>query len=272
MIQDQLVIVKGAGDLGSGCAARLHRAGFRLLMTELPQPLVIRRAVSFASAVYQEQITVENITAQLASNDDKIRAAWEKDQLPISVDPEANAVQRWQPEIVIDTIMAKRNTGTRITDAPVVIAIGPGFVAGQDCHAVVETSRGHNLGRVYYSGACEPDTTTPGRLGGQDEKRVLRAPTEGIFRAQRHIGDQVNAGQIIAYVNQTPIHTEIDGVVRGLLADGLHVPAGMKVGDVDPRGVAEHCFTISDKAWAIGGGVLEAILRLTALRPKTKDQ
>lgn len=263
MKQDFLVIIKGGGDLGSGVAARLHRAGFRLLITELPQPLAIRRSVAFASAIYQQRITVEDITAQLVQSDDEIRAAWDRNFIPVQIDPDARAIERWQPRAVVDAIMAKRNTGTRLTDAPVVIALGPGFVVGRDCHAVVETQRGHNLGRVYYSGSAAPDTGTPGRIGDQDALRVVRAPVDGVLRAARQIGDRVAAGEIIAYVNQTPVCAQIAGVVRGLLADGLMVSAGLKVGDVDPRGVVEYCFTISDKALAAGGGVLEAILHLS---------
>lgn len=263
MKQDFLVIIKGGGDLGSGIAARLHRAGFRLLITELPQPLAIRRSVAFASAIYQQRITVEDITAQLVQSDDEIRAAWDRNFIPVQIDPAARAIERWQPRAVVDAIMAKRNTGTRLTDAPIVVALGPGFVVGQDCHAVVETQRGHNLGRVYYSGSATADTGIPGRVGDQDALRVVRAPVDGIWRAARQIGDRVTAGEIIAYVNQTPVCAQIAGVVRGLLADGLMVSAGLKVGDVDPRGVVEYCFTISDKALATGGGVLEAILHLS---------
>jgi xanthine dehydrogenase accessory factor len=257
-----LVTLKGGGDLGSGCAARLHRAGFRLLITELPQPRVIRRAVAFAAAVCQGEIVIEGITARLAHTAEECGALWEKGIIPVLVDPQAECIARWRPTVVVDAIMAKRNTGTNLTDAPIVIALGPGFAAGRDCHAVVETQRGHNLGRVYYAGSAAPDTGTPGQIGGQAARRVLHAPGGGVWHTMRQIGDKVSAGEVVAYVDQTPIRVEIDGVLRGLLTDGLDVSPGEKVGDVDPRGVVEHCFTISDKAWAVGGGVLEAILRI----------
>ncbi len=265
-MKKELVILKGGGDLGSGCAARLYRAGYRLLVLELPQPLVVRRAVAFASAVYQGQITVEDITARLATSEAAVYAAWENREIPVLVDPQAGQLARWRPLALVDAIMAKRNTGTRLTDAPVVIALGPGFVAGQDCHAVVETQRGHYLGRVYYAGAARPDTGTPGRVGGEDARRVLRALQTGTLRAACQIGERVTSGQVVAWVDQTPVYASLDGVVRGLLADDLHVWPGLKIGDIDPRGIVEHCFTISDKAWAVGGGVLEALVRLTAGR------
>lgn len=261
-MKENLVILKGGGDLGSGCAARLHRAGFRLLITELPQPLVIRRSVAYASAVHQEHITVEGITAWLAQSDQDVLAAWDKGWIPVVVDPHAASVTRWRPAALVDAIMAKYNTSTRITDAPIVVALGPGFTAGHDCHAVVETKRGHTLGRVYYRGSAEANSGIPGRLGNQDALRVIRAPVAGSLRAARRIGDHVTAGQLVAYIDETPVHAPINGVVRGLLADGLPVSANLKIGDIDPRGIADYCFTISDKSWAVGGGVLEAILHL----------
>ena len=178
------------------------------------------------------------------------------------VDPEGASIRRLRPHVVVDAIMAKRNTGTHITDAPVVVALGPGFTAGVDCHAVIETNRGHNLGRVILEGSAEPNTGVPGTVGGESARRVLRAPTEGTFRAVRAIGDRVQEGEVVAYVDDAPVRSQLNGVLRGLLHDGFRVHRGMKVGDVDPRGVVAHCFTISDKALAIGGGVVEAILYL----------
>ncbi len=257
-----LVVVKGGGDLGTGAAWRLHRAGFRVLVTETAQPTVIRRTVAFASAVYEGSITVDGVTARRVEDEAGIRAAWAADEVPTVVDPQGEWVARLRPQVVVDAIMAKQNTGTRITDAPIVVALGPGFVAGVDCHAVVETNRGHNLGRVILEGSAEPNTGVPGEVGGESARRVLRAPKDGLFRGGRAIGDRVRAGEVVAYVDDAPVVSQLDGVLRGLLHDGLAVHAGMKVGDVDPRAVVAHCFTISDKALAIGGGVLEAILFL----------
>jgi len=257
-----VVLIRGAGDLASGVAYRLHRAGMRVVMTEVPQPTAIRRAVAFAEAVYEGQQTVEGITARLVEGVEGIEAAWQKGEIPVLVDPEARIREELHPDVLVDAIMAKRNTGTRITDAPIVIALGPGFTAGVDCHAVIETNRGHFLGRVILEGSAEPNTGVPGEVGGQTAKRVLRAPTDGVFHALRRIGDFVEEGEVVAQVDGEPVRSRLKGVLRGILHDGLQVRKGMKVGDVDPRGEREHCFTISDKALAIGGGVLEAILYL----------
>jgi xanthine dehydrogenase accessory factor len=256
-------VVKGGGDLGSGVAWRLHRCGFRVLVAETARPTAIRRAVAFASAVYDGAISVDDVTAQLAADEAGVAAAWDSDQVPVVVDPGAALVDHLRPRAVVDAIMAKANTGTRISDAPIVVALGPGFTAGHDCHAVVETNRGHNLGRVILEGSAEPNTGVPGIVGGKSARRVLKAPTAGVFRGVRAIGDLVAEGEVVAYVQEESIRARLDGVVRGLLHDGLQVKAGMKVGDVDPRGVVDHCFSISDKALAVAGGVVEAILYLT---------
>lgn len=262
MLGNILVVIKGGGDLATGAVHRLHRAGMRVVVTELAQPTVIRRAVAVASAVYEGQVEIEGLVARLARNDEEIRATLAAGQVPVVIDPRAEVISRLRPTAVVDAIMAKRNTGTRITDAPIVIGLGPGFTAGVDVHAVIETNRGHNLGRVILSGSAEPNTGVPGPTMGYTVERVLRAPCEGRFKGERRIGDPLEAGERVASVDGQPVVAKIPGVLRGLLADGLHVKAGMKVGDVDPRGVREYCFTISDKARAIGGGVLEAILYL----------
>lgn len=266
MAESLRVVIRGGGDLGTGVALRLWRAGCRVAILEAPQPTVIRRAVAFASAVYEWSMTVEGATARLADSAAEVESIWRGDEIPVLIDPDASLVEWLQAEALIDAILAKRNLGTRIDDAPIVVALGPGFTAGVDCHAVIETNRGHNLGRVYYSGSAEPNTGMPGTIGGQSAKRALRAPIDGVFRASKRIGDRVSAGEAVAQVETQPVIAEIAGVLRGILYDGLAVTAGMKVADVDPRGVVAHCFSVSDKAWAVGGGALEAVLHLKMLR------
>ncbi len=259
---DLFVVVRGGGDLGTGVALRLHRAGIRVAVLEIAQPTVIRRTVAFASAVYDNSIVVEGVTARLMDVDDDLDHVWARGEMPVVVDPEASILARLRPDGLVDAIMAKRNTGTRLDDAPIVVALGPGFTAGVDCHAVVETNRGHHLGRVYYEGAAQANTGTPGAVGGQSAQRVVRAPAAGVFEALMKIGDRVAEGATLGRVGAQPANAQIDGVLRGILHSGLAVSPGMKVADVDPRGNVENCFTVSDKSWAVGGGALEALLHL----------
>ena len=260
LFPDALVLIKGGGDLGTGVAWRLHKAGFPVAITELAQPLVVRRTVAFASAVYDGEIAVEGITAWRADSLDDARKLLDDEMIPVLIDPECRARAELQPKIFIDAVMAKRNTGTRKTDAPFVIALGPGFTPNIDCHCVIETQRGHNLGRVLWTRAAEPNTGIPGEIGGKGSERVLRAPIAGILRGQKKIGDSVTQGEIVAFVNDAPVLAPFDGVLRGLVHDGLPVAQNLKIGDVDPRAARENCFTLSDKALAIGGGALEAVL------------
>jgi len=255
-----LVVIKGAGDLASGVAYRLKRSGFPLIMTELPTPLFVRRTVSFGEAVYSGETTVEGVIARRVETPKEARELAASDIIPILVDSKATIVAQIQPQVVIDAIMAKANTGTTLTDAPLVIALGPGFTASQDCHVVIETSRGHRLGRVIYEGAAEADSGTPGMVKGYTTGRVLRAPVDGQVIGQVKIGDMVEQGQLIATLNSNNVCAPFAGVLRGLIHPDVHVKTGFKIGDLDPRGNVEHCFTISDKSLAIGGGVLEAIL------------
>ena len=255
-----LILIRGAGDLASGIALRLWRSGFRVAMTELPQPTTIRRTVAFSEAVVSGETRVEGVTARLASDPAEALSLLEQGLLPVLVDPEARFRADLCPLGLVDAILAKRNLGTAITDAPIVIGVGPGFTAGVDCHAAVETMRGHSLGRVLYRGSPLPNTNIPGLIGGFAGERVLRAPADGVFREARRIGERVKAGDVAGWVGETPMVCTIDGVLRGLLASGVPVRKGMKAGDVDPRNDPSYCDTASDKALAIGGGVLEAIL------------
>jgi len=262
MLDSPTVLIKGGGDLASGVAHRLHQAGFLLLITELPQPLVVRRTVAFASAVMQGKVVVEGVRAHRISAVGEAPAIWARNEIAVLVDPRAEAVSIIKPLSVVDAILAKTNTGTHLTDAPVVVALGPGFIAGVDAHAVVETNRGHNLGRVYYSGGAELDSGRPAPVYGVSYDRVLRAPAAGAFSGAVEIGAPVAAGTLVGYVGAEPVRAAVRGVIRGLIADGTVVGAGLKIGDVEPGGAPAHGFTISDKSRAIGGGVLEAILHL----------
>lgn len=257
-----IAVVKGAGDLGTGVAYRLWKCGFRVLCVDLDKPLVIRRAVAFASALYDGRITVEGVQCERAYYADEAVYLWQRNTIAVIADPIGRVVESLEPEIVVDAIMAKRNTGTALTDAPCVVALGPGFTAGQDCHAVVETNRGHDLGRVLWVGAAAPNTGVPGKVGGEDEKRVVRAPKAGTFYGRKAIGDVVKDGDVIAQVDLEPVRATLSGVLRGLLHDNVAVSEGMKVADIDPRGDPRYCHTISDKALAIAGGVLEAVFTM----------
>jgi len=212
--------------------------------------------------VFEEQIQVEGIEARLAPGHADIRALLSQGMLPVCIDPEGKLISALRPDAVVDARLAKCNLGTRLSDAPIVIGLGPGFTAGQDVHAVIETMRGHNLGRILYRGTAEPDTHVPSLVLGHGRDRVLWAPCAGRFRGRTPIGEHVEAGQTVADVSEEPVRATISGVLRGILYDGLVVREGQKVGDIDLRGLREYCFTISDKARAIGGSVLEAILYL----------
>ena len=258
-----LALIRGAGDLATGIALRLWRSGIRVVLTDLECPTAIRRTVAFSEAIVHGETTVEDVTARLAANADEARTLLTQGIVPVLADPDCACREALAPDALVDAILAKRNLGTRITDAPVVVGVGPGFTAGEDCHAVIETMRGHTLGRVIYSGSAIPNTNVPGLIGGFAGERVLRAPADGAFRSVRRIGDLVKAGDVAGYVSGEPMVCTIDGVLRGLIADGIPVRKGMKSGDVDPRGNVENCYTVSDKATAVGGGVLEAILHLS---------
>lgn len=256
-----LVVIRGGGDLATGAALRLHRSGMDVVICETAAPTSIRRTVCFSEAVRLGETEVEGIIARRAQLDE-VPERLEDGTIPVLVDPEGESIWALEPDAVADVILAKRNLGTTMDMAPIVVAAGPGFTAGEDCHAVVETMRGHYLGRVIYEGSAQPNTNVPGLIGGYAGERVLRAPADGIFEGAREIGDLVKAGDVAGYVAGQPMVCTIGGVLRGLLADGVPVTKGMKSGDVDPRCKPDFCTCASDKALAVGGGILEAILCL----------
>lgn len=256
-----MVVLRGAGDIASGIAYRLYRSGFRVLMLETEKPLVVRRKVAFAQAVYEGNTEIEGIKAVKITGVKEINWCFDRGILPVLVDPECNVRSEIRTDIIVDAILAKKNLGTTIDMAPITIGVGPGFTAGKDVHAVVETNRGHNLGRVILAGTAEKDTGIPGNVCGYTYERVLRAPCSGIVSVNKEIGQSAKKGDIICMVDDLPVRAMINGVVRGLI-NNIDVTEGMKIGDIDPRGIKENCFTISDKARAVAGGVLEAILYL----------
>ncbi|NIO04993.1 MAG: EF2563 family selenium-dependent molybdenum hydroxylase system protein [Proteobacteria bacterium] len=259
-LSDLVVLIRGAGEMATGVAHRLWRAHLSVCMTEVPNPLAIRREVSFCEALHDGEKTVEGISAKRVIDVEAIKPTWSKGKIPVLVDPEAVVKKFLRPHVVVDAILAKRNLGTRLGDASLVIGLGPGFHAGKNVHLVIETNRGHNLGRLIWEGTAEPDTGTPGEIEGYSVERVLRAPETGRFEPLKKIGDLVEENETVALVKGVPMKSRISGVLRGILRDGTSVQKGLKSGDVDPRGNRDACFTISDKARAIGGSVLEGIL------------
>lgn len=253
------VVIRGGGDLASGVAYRLVKAGFPVIITELPRPLVIRRTVAYGSAVFEGVITVDGITARHAAAVEAVPDLLAAGEIPVLVDEAGRCLPVLAPAVVVDARVAKRNLDTTRADAPLVIALGPGFTAGEDCHAVIETNRGHDLGRVIWQGSAVPNTGQPGSVQGRVGERVLRAPADGTVTPAAAIGDWLAESALIAHVGGHAIRAPFDGVLRGLIHPTVPVRAGMKIGDVDPRGERRYCFTISDKALALGGGVLEAI-------------
>jgi xanthine dehydrogenase accessory factor len=259
-VKNLKVLIRGGGELASAVACRMADSHFKVIMTEVSQPQAVRRNVSFCESVYESSKTVEGKTVRLVSSAGQAKAAWKAGELALIVDPDTTIRSEIAPDVEIDAIIAKKNLGTRITDAELVIGLGIGFEAGKDVHVVIETNRGHNLGRVMREGIAEADTGDPGNIGGYTKERVMRAPREGTFKVVKKIGDMVKAGDIVAYVEGVPVKAAIPGIIRGLLRDGTTVTKGFKSGDVDPRGNVEYCYTISDKGRTISGGVLEAIL------------
>ena len=259
-LKDLIILIKGGGEMASGIVLRLVRSGFRVCITEIPQPLAVRRGVSFCEAVFEGQKEIEGLVGKLVSGREEVLRTWENGEVPVLIDPECTIRKILPPDVLVDAILAKKNTGTSLGDAPLVIGLGPGFCARRDAHFVIETNRGHCLGRVIEEGEADPDTGIPGDIGGHTWERVLRAPAGGRFQGKKQIGDRVEKGEVVAEVGGVPLKAMTSGVLRGILHDGLTAEPNMKVGDVDPRAVPENCLTVSEKARAIAGGVLEAIL------------
>ncbi|WP_195989245.1 selenium-dependent molybdenum cofactor biosynthesis protein YqeB [Clostridium sp. D53t1_180928_C8] len=258
-----LVVIKGAGDLATGIAYRLKKSGFDVIMTEIDKPTTVRRTVAFSQAIFDNEVEIEGIKGIKVRNINEIYDQIKKNNIPIIIDEKADIIKELKPEVVVDSIIAKKNLGTSIKDAPIVIGVGPGFEAKVDCHLVVETKRGHYLGKVIEHGTAIPNTGVPGNIGGYTKERIIRASADGKIKPVVSIGDFVIKGQVVAYIDGVEVLAEIDGIVRGMLQEGIEVFKGMKSGDIDPRCEKDHCFTISDKARSIGGGVLEAIMYLS---------
>lgn len=255
-----LVVVRGAGDLATGTIWCLHQCGFRVLATEVPKPSAIRRSVAFSEAMYDGAAVVENVTARRVENLEAAEMVWRQKEVPILADPALEQALQAKPEVLVDAAIAKRNLGTRKDMAPLVIALGPGFTAGEDADIVIETNRGHNLGRMIFEGSAQPNTGVPGVIAGYGKERVIHSPGEGIFLPIAKIGDIVEKGDLIAHVGRTPVYASISGLVRGILREGYEVTEHFKIADIDPRIEQKaNCYTISDKARTIAGGVLTAI-------------
>ena len=261
-----LIIVRGGGDLATGTIYKLKKSGFPVLILEVPSPSAIRRNVAFCEAVYQGSQRVEDMTCYLAESVEQAEQFISQGKLCVLVDPMGESISRLKPLAVIDAILAKKNLGTNRNMAPITLALGPGFTAGEDVDAVIETKRGHNLGRVLWKGAAAPNTGIPGIIGGYGNARVIHSPAKGILRNVKKITDIVSKGEVIAVVEteegDVSVEATLDGILRGLIRDGYPVHVGFKMADIDPRAEEyENCFTISDKARCIAGGVLEAVLQ-----------
>jgi xanthine dehydrogenase accessory factor len=258
-----VILVRGAGDIATGTIQKLIRAGFSVLAVETNRPSAIRRQVALSEAVYEGRQTVEDITAVRVNTLEEAYEVMNAGQVAIMIDPECRLLSSLQPMAVVDAILAKRNLGTTREMAPITIALGPGFVAGVDVDVVIETMRGHNLGRLIFEGSAQPNTGVPGIIEGMGRERVIHTAVAGILHNRAAIGDRIEKGQVIAMIDDQPVTATIDGILRGLIRDGFEVPKGFKIADIDPRdSEKENCFTISDKARCLGGAVLEAILML----------
>jgi xanthine dehydrogenase accessory factor len=261
-----LVLIRGGGDLATGVAARLHRVGFSVVILEVEQPLAVRRRVALAEAVYAGRVRIEEFEGVHAAGAAEVSPILDAGAIPVLVDERAVSLGKLAPKVIVDARMRKAASELPRDAAELTIGLGPGFTAGVDCHAVVETRRGHRLGRVLWIGPAAPDTKTPEAVEGYAVDRVLRAPSPGVMRGLREIGTVIRRGEAVFAIDSAMVRAPFDGALRGLLHDGLRVEAGMKVGDLDPRGDPRYCSEISDKALAVGGGVLEAVLSRADMR------
>lgn len=260
------ILIRGGGDLATGVAYRSHHAGFAVVVAETEQPLAVRRLVALAEAIYAGSVEIEGLRGVRVSDKHGVEAALQAGEVPVIVDPEARSLWSGDWIALIDGRMRKRPPELPLSAAPMVIGLGPGFTAGKDCHAVVETNRGHHMGRVFWEGSAEADTGAPEAVQGHDVDRVLRSPADGVLVSSVGLGQKVHSGETIATVNGQEVTAAFDGVLRGLIHDGLPVHKGMKIGDLDPRGDSSYCTQISDKSLAVGGGVLEAMLSSPDIR------
>lgn len=263
-MENAMIIVRGGGDMATAVIHRLWRAGFKVLVLETDRPSAIRRQVAVSEAVYDGEAAVEGMTVVRIDEPSQCESVWTNNRVPLLVDPSGEAIRLMKPSVVVDAMIAKKNLGTHMDMAPMTIALGPGFAAGSDVHAVIETMRGHNLGRIIREGAAQPNTGVPGKIGGYAAERVIHAPHAGVIRHLRAIGDYVNQGEIIAVIadedGEHAVPASISGLIRGLIREGYDVPKGFKIADIDPRQEEyANCFTISDKARCIAGSVLELV-------------
>lgn len=260
---NKLVIVRGGGDIASGSIEKLHNCGFNILILEIEKPSAIRRAVCYGEAVYENEMIIENIKSKKINSLEEIEKLFEERVIPVFIDPTGESIKKLKPTIVIDGILAKRNLGTNKEMASITVALGPGFIAGKDVDIVVETERGHNLGRLIFEGTAAENTGIPGNIAGYTKERVIHSHYDGIIKNVKEIGDIVSTGEVIARISDREVHATIDGVLRGIIRDGFKVTENFKIADIDPRiNEQKNCFTISDKARSIGGGVLESVFLL----------
>lgn len=262
------ILIKGAGDLATGIASRLYRSGHQIIMTEIAVPLTVRRTVALSRAVYEGEAGVEDMRGVLVHSMEEARRVLAEGDIAVIVDEQAKIREEYRPDVIVDAILAKRNLGTNITDAPLVIGVGPGFTAGVDCHCVVETKRGHTLGNTIYDGSAIPNTGVPGNIGGYTIERLIRASSDGEMEPKAAIGEIVEKGQVVALTGGVEVYAQMGGMVRGMLQSGVKVRKNLKIGDIDARCEPGCWETISDKARAIGGGVLEAVTRFERMKGK----